>query len=228
MDNNDSEVKVGRGQGSTAPGEGITGAMSLPQRILMKYAADAIGAQGDIGSSEKSAQNIIEKAAEKVHDVTGLDTENPMANAAKALGVAALEVYGDPTQLLPVNKLAKGAKSAAKAIGLGEKLQELQRAAPILGLGPKVDKVAEAMKNVKLFGAKTLEEAKQVEQAMVQSKPQITDKIRAMAEQVKQARAADSAAKIPVKIKGPISTETLDKMDKKGFIAILTDAAEKP
>ena len=104
----------------TVPGVGLVqktaNALGMPQRKLMQYVAQKLGKPGSAEDSEKSSQQIVEAVSDKL----GLGDSTP-ANIAKALGVAGLEVFGDPLQAVPVGKIAKGFKAVSKAPGvLGE------------------------------------------------------------------------------------------------------------
>lgn len=82
-------------------------AISAPQRYTMKKLAELFDATGDSENSEESARNIVDAVASKVGA-----PDNALTNAVKALGVAGLEVFADPTNLVPVGKLGKmGAKA---------------------------------------------------------------------------------------------------------------------
>lgn len=78
----------------------VLDAMALPQRILMRRAAELVGAEpGE--DSETSAFNIVDKVSERL----GLPEDSIAINALKAGAVAGLETFGDPTG--PIGKLAK-------------------------------------------------------------------------------------------------------------------------
>lgn len=127
-------------------------AISAPQRKLMQFAAQKLGRTGNAEDSESSAQDIVEALAEKA----GLPEDSTLANVAKALGVAGLEVFADPTAVLPVNKLAKGAKavsSAVKPANLDKLKQILGRASrdrQMSALGQKIAKMPEAKSKASL------------------------------------------------------------------------------
>lgn len=86
-------------------------AISYPQRAAFNTAASMLGTKGDIENSEKSAQAIVENLAERA----GIPEDSTVGNAAKALGVAGLEVMTDPTDLLGIGTFNKGAKAGRKA-----------------------------------------------------------------------------------------------------------------
>lgn len=86
-------------------------AISYPQRAAFNTAASMLGTKGDIENSEKSAQAIVENLAERA----GIPEDSTVGNAAKALGVAGLEVMTDPADLLGIGTLNKGAKAGRKA-----------------------------------------------------------------------------------------------------------------
>ena len=99
---------------SNAPNK-VLDALSLPQRILMRKAAEAAGVKAG-KTSEESAFNIVDKFAER----TGLPEDSEAVNLLKASAVAGLETFADP--LGPIGKLGKFMKlkrlqSAAKKAG---------------------------------------------------------------------------------------------------------------
>lgn len=81
--------------------------ISYPQRYLMNKISEEMGLEGNIEDSEQSAQAIVEKLAEQ----GGLPEDSTIGNALKALGVAGLEVFGDPTNLIPGAAVSKGVKA---------------------------------------------------------------------------------------------------------------------
>jgi len=103
--------------------------VSAPQRYTMNKLAEILKAKGNKESSEASAQAIVEKLAE----ASGLP-DSTAVNIAKALGVAGLEVFADPTNLVPVGKIGKGlgmvAETTAKHLPPAtlEKLMQLKKA----------------------------------------------------------------------------------------------------
>lgn len=94
--------------------------VSLPQRKLLQFAAQKLGRKGDAENSEASSQDIVEALAEKA----GIPEDSVLGNIAKSAGVAGLEVFGDPTALIPGAKLstamAKLTKGKAVAGALGK------------------------------------------------------------------------------------------------------------
>jgi hypothetical protein len=90
-------------------------AIGAPQRYTMNKLAEVLGVKGDKSNSEHSAQAIVQK----IQDATGLP-DNAAINAAKALGVAGLEVFADPTNLVPVGEIFKGAKMGVNALTKSE------------------------------------------------------------------------------------------------------------
>lgn len=94
---------------------------SAPQRYTMGKLAEILGAKADSLDSEKSAVNIVENLAER------LDLPDSTAtNAAKALGVAGLEVFADPTNVIPIGKATK---TISKVLPAGlESLRKLEGA----------------------------------------------------------------------------------------------------
>lgn len=106
-------------------------ALSAPQRKLFAFAAEKLGVKGDEEDSEASAQNIVEKAAEKL----GVPEDSAAGNVAKALGVAGLETFADPTNLIPAGKLAKlvgKAGSAVKAAEIAQKVVDTDKIAELI------------------------------------------------------------------------------------------------
>lgn len=107
----DSDLIMSAKGAEKSIGSKIGDAISAPQRYTMDKIANMLGVKGDAEDSEASAQAIVEKAA----SLSGLPEGAPL-NAAKALGVAGLEVFADPTNLVPVGKIGKGLGMVAKAI----------------------------------------------------------------------------------------------------------------
>jgi len=103
----------------------ISNALAAPQRYTMKKMAEMLGVKGDANNSEASAQAIVEKAAA----LTGLQ-DSAGLNAAKALGVAGLEVFADPTNLIPVGKVAKGLGMLAHTAPVKSAVSALSHTAP--------------------------------------------------------------------------------------------------
>jgi hypothetical protein len=107
----------------------IMDAMAMPQRILMKRAAELAGVKpGE--TSEESAFNIVDKVSQKM----GIPEDNSFANALKASAVAGLETFVDP--LGPIGKLAKFNKMKQAAQGAMKSTQ--------LGKGAKIFKKTSA------------------------------------------------------------------------------------
>lgn len=91
--------------------------MSAPQRIAMQKLAESVGAKGNAESSEESAFNIVDKVAR----AAGVPEDSTVGNAGKALTVALLEMYADPTivggKIKPIAKaVSKGAKVAQSSM----------------------------------------------------------------------------------------------------------------
>jgi hypothetical protein len=97
-------------------------ALSIPQRVASRKVAEALGIPSG-KTSEETFQNIVQSGAEKIGDLTGLDPDSAPMNAAKALGVAAGEVFADPLALLPVGKVANMTGKGLKKIKNAEALQ---------------------------------------------------------------------------------------------------------
>jgi len=91
--------------------------LDVPQKYLMDKAADAAGVKRG-KDSEETARNLVEKAAKKL----GMG-DSTASNAAKALGVAGLTVFADPTNLIP------GAGPAKKLAKLSGKIAKTGKAA---------------------------------------------------------------------------------------------------
>lgn len=104
------------GEGSSFVGKALDAA-SLPQRKALNALARVLGKEVSDADSETASQGIVEAAAERL----GLPEDSAAANAAKALGVAGLEVFADP--LGPLSKGAKALKAAAKAPGVSKLLR---------------------------------------------------------------------------------------------------------
>lgn len=103
--------------------------ISAPQRYTMNKLAGYIGANGDATDSEKSAQAIVERGA----DLLNLP-DSSVTNALKAAGVAGLEVFADPTNLLPFGKIGeyglKGLGMLGKILPFAEKANVIEKAVP--------------------------------------------------------------------------------------------------
>lgn len=103
--------------------------LAVPQRIAMRKLAETMGLPGAM-DSEQNAQAIVEKVAEQA----GIPEDSTAGNVAKGISVAALEVFGDPLQALPLGKISKAVKAGTKI------LNNAHRAEKILELAPKVEK----------------------------------------------------------------------------------------
>lgn len=147
-------------------------ALSYPQRKLFAFAADKLGVKADEESSENTASNLVEAAASKL----GVPEDSVVGNAAKAGTVALAEVFADPTNLVPVGKLAKvagkvgdiagAAKLANKVVDL-DKITKLARKAKLENFLEAVtkrgksaaemlrDKGAQEVKGAKIFKARS-------------------------------------------------------------------------
>jgi hypothetical protein len=97
-------------------------ALSYPQRKIFQSIAEGLGLKGSENNSEESAQAIVEKLA----SMAGVPEDSNLGNAAKALGVAGMEVFADPTNIIPVNKIKQGSKAVGKMLPSLDKLKELQ------------------------------------------------------------------------------------------------------
>lgn len=103
-------------------GSKVLDALAVPQNYAMRKAAQAAGLPG-AENSEQSAQQLVEAAANKL----GIPESSTAGNVAKALGVAGLEVFGDPLGALGKSKkLANIVQKAAKSSDL-KKLQTFIR-----------------------------------------------------------------------------------------------------
>lgn len=116
----DSDLILAAKEGTGSALSKLGKAISAPQRNLLSKVAESLGAKGDIEDSEKSSQAIVENVAQRLNL-----PDNTAVNAAKALGVAGLEVFADPTNIIPVGKIAKGAQVAAKALPKSESVVKL-------------------------------------------------------------------------------------------------------
>jgi hypothetical protein len=123
-------------------GSKIMDLAAAPQKFAMEKLAETVGVE--VGKdSEASAQNIVEKTADKL----GIPQDSVPGNIVKALGVAGLEVFGDPTSILPVNKVAKGIKAVNKVLGSAKMLDKVSDAAKAVQKTDKfVDALADARK----------------------------------------------------------------------------------
>lgn len=130
---------------SGAIGKQAIKALSLPQEILMKKAAEVVGAEPG-KNSEESAFNIVDKVSKRV----GLG-DDAASNAVKGLAVGALETFADP--LGPVGKISKVGKlkKLKKLIGKGPSRQDLER---LVKKAPTVTKGGAKEKLVKSLGSK--------------------------------------------------------------------------
>lgn len=89
--------------------------IGIPQRKAMDLAASTLGVKGNPDNSEESAQAIVENLASRA----GIPEDSTIGNAAKALGVAGLETFADPVDLLGIGigtKVTKNSKRLWKAI----------------------------------------------------------------------------------------------------------------
>ena len=104
-------------------------ALSYPQRKMFKAIAEQMGVNGNIDNSESSSRAIVEKLASMV----GIPEDSNLGNAAKALGVAGMEVFADPTNVIPINKITQGAKAVKKIFpaldNLGGRLKDASKIA---------------------------------------------------------------------------------------------------
>lgn len=112
-------------------------AIGKPQRVLMQKLVEAQGGKGDSEDSERSAQELVERAAESF----GIPEDSTVGNAAKALGVAGLEVFADPTNLIPGGAIAKRIVKATDADKLAKVLKAAMRDRQAAALAQKVTPV---------------------------------------------------------------------------------------
>ena len=105
--------------------------LGKPQEMLMDAGASALNVPG----GEDAAFNIVDAASKKL----GLPENNSVVNAGKALGVAGLEMFADPLNVVP------GLGQARKIAGKGVK---------ILGGITDANKVADLNKLSKLHPEK--------------------------------------------------------------------------
>lgn len=98
---------------------------SALKRKAMQAVAQKLGRKGNALDSEGSAQDIVEAVASKL----GVPENSMLGNAAKAAGVAALEMApGDLTDLVPVSKLSKLVGAAKKSTAISSALAKLKKA----------------------------------------------------------------------------------------------------
>lgn len=149
----ESENLGAKALGSSEQGLGgkVMHAMGAPQRYMMNQAAGAMGVKGNPDNSEESSQNIIEGLAGKM----GIPEDSTIGNAAKAAGVAGLEVFGDPLSMLPMGKMAGMAGKIPGIAAVGEKVVEKF---------PQVQKLFKV--GEQSFNARSTEEALRVKKAL--------------------------------------------------------------
>lgn len=98
----------------------MMGAVAMPQKYALNQAANAMGFSGNPDNSEESSQNIVEGIAGKL----GIPEDSTVGNAAKAAGVAGLEVFADPLSMMPIGKIGKVAEKIPGVANLAEKTIE--------------------------------------------------------------------------------------------------------
>lgn len=76
---------------------------ATPQRLMLKKIAEKLGKPGTDKDTQGNSEQIVEAVAEKL----GVPEDSSVGNAFKAVGVGGLEMFADPTMLLPFNKLGK-------------------------------------------------------------------------------------------------------------------------
>lgn len=114
--------------------------LGRPQRELFSFAAKKLGIKSDEDSSENTAFNIIDKAAEKL----GVPEDSVVGNMGKAATVALADYFLDP-----VNYVAPGAGKLSKVAQKSEKINQAAKA---------VSKVVDTDKIMKLARKAKLEE----------------------------------------------------------------------
>lgn len=109
-------------------------ALSAPQKKLSKMAAEVAG----LNPEDESAANFA-MLADLIGDKMGVPRDSTAGNAVKALGVAGAEVFADPLGMVPVGKIAKGAKGLKSMVQGSDKFAEALR---LMGMAGKVDETA--------------------------------------------------------------------------------------
>lgn len=107
--------------------------LNLPQKILMKYTAKAIGKEGSEDAS-KSAEDITEALAEKA----GIPEDSKAGILAKTAVKTALDVGYDPLNIVGVGALSKTIKASKRANVIEKIVNKLKGAK-----NPELAKVAE-------------------------------------------------------------------------------------
>jgi hypothetical protein len=98
----DSDLILAAKEGAQGLGN-ILHKLGAPQRKVMNYAAEQLGVAGNPEESEESSRAIVQNLADRA----GLPEDSSLVNAGKALGVAGLEVFGDPLNAVPGFGMAK-------------------------------------------------------------------------------------------------------------------------
>lgn len=140
--------------------------LGYPQRRLFEFAANKLGIKADKDSSENTAYNIVEKAAEKL----GVPEDSVVGNMSKAGTVALADFFLDPANLLP------GAGTASKLLKKADKVPQLAKVAnkvvdtdKIMKLARKA-KLEEFMKTVSKRGPSTAEQIRDAGGKVVNTK----------------------------------------------------------
>ena len=91
--------------GSYVGGKAMQGlnALGAPQRYMFDKTAKALDVPSNPEDSEETAYNLVEAASNKL----GLPEDSTAINAAKAAGVAGLDVLADPLALVPLGQFSK-------------------------------------------------------------------------------------------------------------------------
>lgn len=126
---------------------GLMGSVTAPQRYALNKLAGMLGAQGNPENSEETSQNIVENVADRM----GIPADSTIGNAAKAAGVAGLEVFGDPVGMFPAGRVLKTAEQVPKIAKAVEKFPEVAKLFQVGG---------------QAFNARNTEEALRVKKAL--------------------------------------------------------------
>lgn len=121
----------------------VLSGLSYLQRKGMKAGAEALGVKGDDENSEASAQAIVENLAKRA----GIPEDSNVGNAAKALGVAGLEVFADPLSVVPVGKVAKLIGKAKNAGVAAKIIEKFPKAAQALNIADEAPKALKGLEN---------------------------------------------------------------------------------
>jgi hypothetical protein len=126
-----------------------------PQQMMLKNIAERLGRKVVSDDSTEASAEIVDAVAEKL----GVPADSVVGNMAKAGATAALDIFGDPLNLVPVAKVAKMAGRGAKA------------ARKMLEVPKNAEKVNELWKTARKFEKNTPELYEAMKAAKAQSPP---------------------------------------------------------